>query len=39
MEYNEELIKYLIDYLQILKYKNNEIIFKKDETANNFYIY
>ena len=38
MDYKEEFIKYLIDYINILKYRNKEIIFKKGEIANNFYI-
>ena len=38
MEYNEEFINFLMDYINILKYKNKEIIFKNGELANNFYI-
>ena len=38
MEYNEEFINYLMDFIKVLKYKNKEIIFKKGEMANNFYI-
>ena len=38
MEYNEEFITYLMDFINILKYNNKEIIFKKGELANNFYI-
>ena len=38
MEYKEEFIKYLMDFMNIVKFKNKEIIFKKGEIANNFYI-
>ena len=38
MEYNEEFINYLMDYINIFKYKNKEIIFKKGEFAQNFYL-
>ena len=38
MEHSEEFINYLMDYIHILKYKNREIIFKKGEVANNFYL-
>ena len=38
MEYNDEFINYLMDYINILKYSNKEMIFKKGEKANNFYI-
>ena len=38
LDYNEDFIYYLMDYINILKYNNKEIIFKKGEIANNFYI-
>ena len=38
LDYNDDFINYLIDYVNILNYNNKEIIFKKGETANNFYI-
>ena len=38
MEYSDEFINYLMDYINVLKYKNREIIFKKGEVANNFYL-
>jgi cGMP-dependent protein kinase len=38
MEYSDEFINYLMDYINVLKYKNREVIFKKGEVANNFYL-
>ena len=38
LDCDEDFINYLMDYINILNYKNKEIIFKKGETANNFYI-
>ena len=38
IDFSEEFINYLMDYINIFKYKNKEIIFKKGELAQNFYI-